>query len=81
MVADKLRKVGLEAEPFHGELSQGKRTQVLLDFKNADVKVVIATDVAARGLDVALLPVVVNYDLLDRKASRFERAARAGDRF
>ncbi len=63
MVADKLRKAGLTAEPFHGELSQGKRTQVLLDFKNSDVKVVVATDVAARGLDVAQLPVVVNYDV------------------
>ncbi|MFT6698177.1 MAG: ATP-dependent RNA helicase RhlE, partial [Polaromonas sp.] len=78
MVADKLRKVGLEAEPFHGELSQGKRTQVLLDFKNADVKVVIATDVAARGLDVALLPVVVNYDLPRSAVDYVHRIGRTG---
>ncbi|MEZ7848547.1 MAG: DEAD/DEAH box helicase [Polaromonas sp.] len=78
MVADKLRKVGLEAEPFHGELSQGKRTQVLLEFKNADVKVVIATDVAARGLDVALLPVVVNYDLPRSAVDYVHRIGRTG---
>ncbi len=63
MVADKLRKGRINAEPFHGNLSQGKRTQVLADFKASRLKVVIATDVAARGLDIAELPVVVNYDL------------------
>ena len=78
MVADKLRKVGLEAEPFHGELSQGKRTQVLLDFKNSAVKVVVATDVAARGLDVALLPVVVNYDLPRSAVDYVHRIGRTG---
>ena len=78
MVADKLRKVGLTAEPFHGELSQGKRTQVLLDFKNSDVKVVVATDVAARGLDVAQLPVVVNYDLPRSAVDYVHRIGRTG---
>ena len=78
MVADKLRKAGLTAEPFHGELSQGKRTQVLLDFKNSDVKVVVATDVAARGLDVAQLPVVVNYDLPRSAVDHVHRIGRTG---
>ncbi len=82
IVADKLRKAGIEAEPFHGELSQGKRTQVLRDFKLAAVKVVIATDVAARGLDIQALPVVVNYDL-PRSAvdytHRIGRTGRAGE--
>ena len=78
MVADKLRKAGLAAEPFHGELSQGKRTQVLLDFKNSDVKVVVATDVAARGLDVAQLPVVVNYDLPRSAVDYVHRIGRTG---
>jgi len=63
-------------------LSQGKRTQVLADFKASRVKVVIATDVAARGLDIALLPVVVNYDL-PRSAldytHRIGRTGRAGE--
>ena len=78
MVADKLRKAGLAAEPFHGELSQGKRTQVLLDFKNSNVKVVVATDVAARGLDVSQLPVVVNYDLPRSAVDYVHRIGRTG---
>jgi superfamily II DNA/RNA helicase len=78
MVADKLRKAGLTAEPFHGELSQGKRTQVLLDFKNSDVQVVVATDVAARGLDVSQLPVVVNYDLPRSAVDHVHRIGRTG---
>jgi superfamily II DNA/RNA helicase len=82
IVADKLRKVDIEAEPFHGELSQGKRTQVLQDFKIKAVQVVVATDVAARGIDIAQMPVVVNYDL-PRSATdythRIGRTGRAGE--
>ena len=82
IVADKLRKARIYAEPFHGELSQGKRTQVLADFKASRLKVVVATDVAARGLDIASLPVVVNYDL-PRSAldyvHRIGRTGRAGE--
>ena len=82
IVADKLRKVHINAEPFHGELSQGKRKQVLMDFKAKSVQVVVATDVAARGLDIAQLPVVVNYDL-PRSAvdytHRIGRTGRAGE--
>ena len=82
IVADKLRKADIEAEPFHGELSQGKRSQVLQDFKLKTVQVVVATDVAARGLDIAQLPLVVNYDL-PRSAvdytHRIGRTGRAGE--
>ena len=82
IVADKLRKANIEAEPFHGELSQGKRTQVLMDFKAKAVQVVVATDVASRGIDIAELPVVVNYDL-PRSAvdytHRIGRTGRAGE--
>jgi superfamily II DNA/RNA helicase len=82
IVADKLRKAGFTAEPFHGELSQGKRTQVLTDFKAERLRVVVATDVAARGLDINQLPVVVNFDL-PRSASdyihRVGRTGRAGE--
>lgn len=82
IVADKLRKVRIYAEPFHGELSQGKRTQVLADFKASRLKVVVATDVASRGIDIAQLPVVVNYDL-PRSAQdyihRIGRTGRAGE--
>jgi superfamily II DNA/RNA helicase len=82
IVADKLRKVRIYAEPFHGELSQGKRTQVLADFKASRLTVVVATDVASRGIDIAQLPVVVNYDL-PRSAQdyihRIGRTGRAGE--
>ena len=82
MVADKLRKARINAEPFHGELSQGKRTQVLADFKASRLKVVIATDVAARGIDIAQLPVVLNYDLprsVQDYVHRIGRTGRAGE--
>ena len=82
IVADKLRKAGIDAEPFHGKLSQGKRTQVLADFKASRLGVVVATDVAARGIDIAQLPAVVNYDL-PRSATdythRIGRTGRAGE--
>jgi superfamily II DNA/RNA helicase len=78
MVADKLRKARINAEPFHGELSQGKRTQVLADFKASRLKVIVATDVAARGLDIAQLPVVVNYDLPRSSVDYIHRIGRTG---
>ena len=78
MVADKLRKASINAEPFHGELSQGKRSQVLMDFKANAVQVVVATDVAARGLDITGLPVVVNYDLPRSAVDYTHRIGRTG---
>ncbi|MEO7159092.1 MAG: DEAD/DEAH box helicase [Polaromonas sp.] len=78
IVADKLRKADIEAEPFHGELSQGKRSQVLQDFKQKIVQVVVATDVAARGIDIAQLPVVVNYDLPRSSVDYTHRIGRTG---
>ena len=77
-VADKLRKAGLTAEPLHGELSQGKRTQVLADFKAGRLQVVVATDLAARGIDIALLPAVVNYDLARAPTEHVHRIGRTG---
>ena len=82
IVAAKLRVAGIAAEPFHGQLSQGKRQQVLADFKAHRVKVVLATDLAARGLDIEKLPAVVNFDL-PRSAGdythRIGRTGRAGE--
>ncbi len=82
IIAVKLRTAGISAEPFHGELSQGKRTQVLMDFKASKLRVVVATDVAARGIDIVQLPAVVNYDL-PRSAvdytHRIGRTGRAGE--
>ncbi len=78
IVADKLRKANINAEPFHGVLSQGKRTQVLTDFKASRVQVVVATDLAARGIDIADLPVVVNYDLPRSSVDYVHRIGRTG---
>jgi superfamily II DNA/RNA helicase len=80
-VADKLRRNGLAAAAFHGDLSQGARTQVLADLHGGALQVVLATDIAARGLHIPGLSAVVNYDL-PRSAvdytHRIGRTARAG---
>ncbi|UYB52049.1 DEAD/DEAH box helicase [Xanthomonas sp. AM6] len=80
-VAEKLRKAGLAAQPLHGELSQGRRRQTLDAFKAGQLQVLVATDLAARGIDIARLPVVVNYDLPRATVDythRIGRTARAG---
>jgi ATP-dependent RNA helicase RhlE len=77
-VADKLRRTGIQAAAFHGKLSQGARTKALADFKASKVRVLIATDVAARGIDIAQLPVVVNYDLPRSTADYTHRIGRTG---
>jgi ATP-dependent RNA helicase RhlE len=82
-IADKLRRAGIQASAFHGKLSQGARTKALADFKASRVSALIATDVAARGIDIAQLPVVVNYDLPRSTADythRIGRTGRAGER-
>lgn len=80
-IAEKLRRLGIESGALHGELSQGARTQVLADFNAGKFPVLVATDLAARGLDFIELPVVVNYDL-PRSAiiytHRIGRTGRAG---
>ena len=81
IVADKLRKGGVAAEPLHGQLSQGKRSQVLTDFQAGRIAVVVATDLAARGIDIPQMPVVVHYDLprsADDYTHRSGRTGRAG---
>jgi ATP-dependent RNA helicase RhlE len=80
-VAEKLRRAGIAAGALHGELSQGARTQALADFKASELRVLVATDVAARGLDIVDLPVVVNYDLprsTEDYVHRIGRTGRAG---
>jgi ATP-dependent RNA helicase RhlE len=80
-VADKLSRAGIEAAAFHGELSQGARTRLLATFQSGALRVLVATDVAARGLHIAGLPVVVNHDLPRSPTDythRIGRTARAG---
>ncbi len=80
-VADKLCRNGVDARSLHGDLTQGARNKVLSDFKGSQLQVLVTTDVAARGIDIPLLPVVVNFDL-PRSASdythRIGRTGRAG---
>ncbi|MBO9794110.1 MULTISPECIES: DEAD/DEAH box helicase [Xanthomonas] len=80
-VAEKLSKTGIVALPLHGELSQGRRERTLRAFKQADVQVLVATDLAGRGIDIDALPAVLNYDLPRSTVDythRIGRTARAG---
>ena len=77
-IAEKLLRAGIPAVAFHGKLSQGARTKALADFKACRARVLIATDVAARGIDVAQLPAVVNYDLPRSTADYTHRIGRTG---
>ena len=77
-VAEKLYQAGIFASPFHGGLSQGARRQVLQEFKDERWQVVVTTDLAARGIDIAGLPAVVNYDLPRAAADYVHRIGRTG---
>lgn len=82
LVADKLGRKGIKATALHGDLSQGARVQALEDFKQRKLTVLVCTDLAARGLHMPALPVVVNYDLPRAAVDythRIGRTGRAGD--
>ena len=81
VVTHKLQKHGVKAAAFHADASQGARREVLRAFKAGELQVVVATDLAARGIDIAQLPAVVNHDLPrspDDHIHRIGRTARAG---
>ena len=80
-VAGHLERAGITVAVIHGNKSQGARTRSLADFKAGRVTVLAATDIAARGLDIAQLPLVVNYDLplvAENYIHRVGRTGRAG---
>lgn len=77
-LAGKLSKRGIVAEVFHGDKGQGARTRVLEAFKAGEIDVLIATDIAARGLDIEKLPVVINFDLPRSPADYMHRIGRSG---
>ena len=73
-----LNEQGIIASAIHGNKSQGARTRALADFKTGDVQVLVATDIAARGIDIAELPFVVNFDLPSVPADYVHRIGRTG---
>jgi ATP-dependent RNA helicase RhlE len=77
-LAYKLSKHDITAEVFHGDKGQGARSRVLEGFKAGDIEVLIATDIAARGLDIEKLPVVINFDLPRSPSDYMHRIGRSG---
>ena len=77
-LAQYLEKAGINAAAIHGNKSQGARTRALAGFKNGTVRVLVATDIAARGLDIEQLPQVVNFDLPNVPEDYVHRIGRTG---
>ena len=77
-VADKLRQAGLPAAALHGDLSQGRRAQVLADLGSGLLQALVATDLAARGLDVPAINAVINHDLPRSAVDHTHRIGRTG---
>lgn len=69
---------GLKASCIHGDIRQTARAKALRKFKSGDIRVLVATDIAARGIDIQLLPVVVNYSLPETVADYTHRIGRTG---
>jgi superfamily II DNA/RNA helicase len=77
-LADKLRKNNIDAQEMNGDMSQNQREKTLENFEKADFKVIVATDVAARGIDVDRVTHVFNYDVPDKADTYTHRIGRAG---
>ncbi len=73
-----LEKAGINAAAIHGNKSQGARTKALADFKKGRVRILVATDIASRGLDIEQLPRVVNFDLPSVPEDYIHRIGRTG---
>jgi len=77
-LAQQLERDGLTAAAIHGNKSQGARTRALADFKKGKIRVLVATDIAARGLDIEQLPHVVNFELPNVAEDYIHRIGRTG---
>ncbi|MEP6406042.1 MAG: DEAD/DEAH box helicase [Marinobacter sp.] len=77
-LTQKLERDGITAAAIHGNKSQGARTRALADFKQGEVRVLVATDIAARGLDIKQLPQVVNFELPNVPEDYVHRIGRTG---
>jgi len=77
-LTEKLAAKGISAAALHGNMSQSFRIRTLEEFKNGKIRTLVATDVAARGLDISNLPYVVNYDTPDIPENYIHRIGRTG---
>ena len=77
-VVKELEKASIRSKAIHGDKSQASRQQALKDFKNGTISVMVATDIAARGIDIAGLSHVINYDLPNEAESYVHRIGRTG---
>jgi len=77
-LSQKLEKAGIKAAAIHGNKSQGARTRALAGFKDGSISVLVATDIAARGLDIPLLPYVINFELPNIPEDYVHRIGRTG---
>ena len=77
-LARQLETAGINAAAIHGNKSQGARTRALADFKKGEIRILVATDIAARGLDIDQLPQVVNFDLPNVPEDYIHRIGRTG---
>jgi ATP-dependent RNA helicase RhlE len=77
-LAEQLSKADIPSLAIHGNKSQAARTRALAEFKSADLQVLVATDIAARGIDIDQLPYVVNYDLPNVPEDYVHRIGRTG---
>lgn len=77
-IAEKLNKAKITASAIHGNKSQGARTKALEDFKTNNIRILVATDIAARGLDIPLLPHVINFELPNIPEDYVHRIGRTG---
>jgi ATP-dependent RNA helicase RhlE len=77
-LAQQLERDGLSAAAIHGNKSQGARTRALADFKKGNIRILVATDIAARGLDIDQLPHVVNFELPNVPEDYVHRIGRTG---
>ncbi|MFC2109030.1 DEAD/DEAH box helicase [Bacteroidota bacterium] len=77
-LTENLVKAGITAAAIHGNKNQGARTKALANFKNNSIRVLVATDIAARGLDIPLLPHVINFELPNVPEDYVHRIGRTG---
>ncbi len=77
-LSQKMEKAGITAAAIHGNKSQNARTKALKNFKTGDIRVLVATDIAARGLDIPLLPHVINFELPNIPEDYVHRIGRTG---